>query len=134
MGGLCQPISIMHPLSLLIVELDTAKRRLRNVFEAPDGTPTRRKPCSCIDRARRGYDPAGTRHESAVRSNPLLRQVARGEHWRQSQAAREPFCPRLAPGDNQSRLLPSARLISNRNNRLSPRGDQVDRVNGNAVL
>ena len=58
----------------------------------------------------------------------------RGEHWRQSQAAREPFCPRLAPGDNQSRLLPSARLISNRNNRLSPRGDQVDRANAKVVL
>ena len=30
----------MYSLGLLIVELDTARRRLRYVFEVPDGTPT----------------------------------------------------------------------------------------------
>jgi hypothetical protein len=33
--------NIMYPLDLLIVDLETARRRLRYVFEAPDGTPTR---------------------------------------------------------------------------------------------
>jgi hypothetical protein len=32
--------NIMYPLGLLIVELETARRRLRYVFEVPDGTPT----------------------------------------------------------------------------------------------
>jgi hypothetical protein len=30
----------MHPLGLLIVELETARRSLPHVFEVPNGTPT----------------------------------------------------------------------------------------------
>jgi hypothetical protein len=30
----------MYSLGLLIVELETARRRLLHVFEVPDGTPT----------------------------------------------------------------------------------------------
>ena len=33
-------INIMYSLGLLIVELETARRRLLYVFEVPDGTPT----------------------------------------------------------------------------------------------
>ena len=32
--------NIMYSLGLLIVELETARRRLLDVFEVPDGTPT----------------------------------------------------------------------------------------------
>ena len=42
--------------------------------------------------------------------------------------------PQLAPANNQSRLLPSARLIGNRNSRLSPRGDLDDLVDGKVVF
>jgi hypothetical protein len=76
MGRLCQLINIMYPFSLLIGELEPARRRLQYVFEAPDGTPKRRNPYFYIDRARRGYDPARILHESEVRPNPILRQVA----------------------------------------------------------
>jgi hypothetical protein len=31
---------MIYSLGLLIVELETARRRLRYVFEVPDGTPT----------------------------------------------------------------------------------------------
>jgi hypothetical protein len=31
---------MMYSLGLLIVELETARRRLRYVFDVPDGTPT----------------------------------------------------------------------------------------------
>lgn len=32
--------NIMYPLGLLIVDLETARRRLQYVFDVPDGTPT----------------------------------------------------------------------------------------------
>jgi hypothetical protein len=32
--------NMIYSLGLLIVELETARRRLRYVFEVPDGTPT----------------------------------------------------------------------------------------------
>ena len=32
--------NIMYSLGLWLVELETARRRLRYVFEVPDGTPT----------------------------------------------------------------------------------------------
>jgi len=35
-----ESFNIMYPLGVLIVELETARRRLLYVFEVPDGTPT----------------------------------------------------------------------------------------------
>jgi hypothetical protein len=34
-----ESFNIMYPLGVLIVELETARRRLLYVFEVPDGTP-----------------------------------------------------------------------------------------------
>jgi hypothetical protein len=33
----------MYPFSLLIEELENSRRRLRYIFEVPDGTPTRKR-------------------------------------------------------------------------------------------
>ena len=49
MGRLYQLINIMYPFSLLIGELEPARRRLQYVFEAPDGTPKRRNPYFYIE-------------------------------------------------------------------------------------
>jgi len=45
----------MYSLGLLIVELETARRRLRYAFEVPDGTLTRRR-----DTVGRLFGPSGT--------------------------------------------------------------------------
>ena len=37
----CRLINFMYPFSLLIVELENSRRRLRYIFEVPDGTPTK---------------------------------------------------------------------------------------------